>query len=108
MHDLLYGSQLQAFRYVFLITVTLTIILVILDPFNATGASTGTVEQPWVSRWYIIALTAFLFFIGLCGRGRVAWVALILVLIFSAVFQVYLYFQNKRKVASARHGKSYC
>jgi len=86
------ASNLQAFRYVFIISVVVTIILVIIDPLGdrIQGSSQGL--APWTSRWFIIALLFLLFILGLFKRGRLAWLVLFLLILFAGLFHMYLYF----------------
>jgi len=89
-----HGNHFQAFRYVSYITIIITIVLVIIDPFS-TKLSPGTNTSPWLSKWYSIALLGLLFFIGACGRGRIAWATLVAFIMIAGFIHMWLYFVNK-------------
>ena len=88
------ASNLQAFRYIFLISVVVTIILVIIDPVGdrIKGASQGL--APWTSKWFLLALLFLLFILGLLKRGRLAWLVLVIFILFAGIFHMYLYFDR--------------
>lgn len=102
----IYSHHLSAFRFVFYLTIVLTILLVIIDPLGGRLAQQETGLEPWTSKWFIVALIGFLFLLGICGRGRVAWIFLVIFVIFSGLFRVFLYFQDNQKVS--QDGKSVC
>ena len=84
---MVFGPKFKAFRIVLLITIVVTIIVILIDP---SGTRTRAIEQgssggsPWIGRWFSLAVLFLLYFICLTGRGHLAWITFVFVVLITA------------------------
>ena len=84
---MVFTPNFQAFRIVLYITIVVTIIVILIDP---TGVRTRTLEQnsvsgsPWLGRWFSLAVLFLLYFTCIVGRGHLAWVTFVFIVIITA------------------------
>jgi amino acid transporter len=92
---MVFGPHFQAFRIVLYITIVITIIVILIDPI---GVKTRAIEQtetgtsPWIARWFSLAVLGLLYFICATGRGHLAWVVFVLIVLMSAFITIFFQF----------------
>lgn len=85
---MVFGPKFHAFRIVLYITILITIIVILIDP---SGVRTRALEQnavsgsPWLGRWFSLAILFLLYFICIAGRGHLAWVTFVFIVLITAV-----------------------